>query len=198
MFPCCCGRVLFMLSKLFHRTDEIPGTINDFTAHMEPFLQSFIIRPLYRSGGEQIQTEAVRIAVLDTGFHGDDEDYFLLAAEPRIKLKQNFTGGGSDDCHDYHGHGTHVARLLLRFAPEADIYVAKISASRTLEKTRLDQIANVTHTSHHPAPPDIDWLTICNYCTGTTLGGKACRYHQPLFWSRPGMSRSNIGCGPTK
>ncbi|KAI1123342.1 hypothetical protein F5Y10DRAFT_270207 [Nemania abortiva] len=82
----------------------------------------------------------IRIAVLDTGINTQDEDIRGLVDEIKdgrkkqktpktdrnpIKKIEGFTGDEGDEGDDKFGHGTHVAALVLRTAPEADIYIAK-------------------------------------------------------------------------
>jgi len=42
---------------------------------------------------------------------------------------------------DLFGHGTHIAGLLLRVAPEADIYIARVAINRNVDNT--ENIAEV-------------------------------------------------------
>lgn len=46
---------------------------------------------------------------------------------------------------DQHGHGTHVVRLLLKFAPRAEIFVAKISDTKSLTLTRAHRLSEVSN-----------------------------------------------------
>jgi len=78
------------------------------------------------------QKKSIHIAVLDTGIHVDETDELLKCGQERIILKRNFLNEDDDTCADSYGHGTHVIRLLLRFAPFAKIIVAKISESKSL------------------------------------------------------------------
>ncbi|KAI6091062.1 hypothetical protein F4821DRAFT_211082 [Hypoxylon rubiginosum] len=89
-----------------------------------------------------VRDTRVKIAVLDTGIDLEHEDFRAARAtsfiggrpksapgeDPqtdRIKEKRNFCG--DEDCvQDYDGHGTQVAGIILRLAPRADIYVARI------------------------------------------------------------------------
>lgn len=103
-----------------------PNT-EDFVSRMMGFIRDNII-PL----PEEPQHRGIRIAVLDTGIHIDEEDELLKGAEDRIVMKQSFLGSDPDAYVDSYGHGTHVVRLLLRFAPRANILVAKISESKQL------------------------------------------------------------------
>lgn len=77
----------------------------------------------------------IRIAVLDTGINISTLGGQLALLKRRrklcergasspIKQQQNFTQEGEEDTC---GHGTKVLQLLLRAAPDADFYVAKIS-----------------------------------------------------------------------
>lgn len=86
--------------------------------------------------------EYVKVAIIDTGFYTDEDDYFLQGAEGRVKERKSFVGP-HDDWMDREGHGTQVARLLLKHAPGADIYIAKISNSHTLGETRVDRLVEV-------------------------------------------------------
>ncbi|KAI1317242.1 peptidase S8/S53 domain-containing protein [Xylariaceae sp. FL0255] len=78
------------------------------------------------------QKRSIRIAVLDTGFHADERDELLKCGQERIILRRNFVGEDEHAYVDSYGHGTHVARLLLRFTPFAKIIIAKISESKKL------------------------------------------------------------------
>ncbi|TRX94162.1 hypothetical protein FHL15_004930 [Xylaria flabelliformis] len=89
----------------------------------------------------------VRIAVLDTGVDQGNEDFRGLVDEikdarkkqklPRtdqnpIKKIESFIG---DDGVDNFGHGTHVAGLVLQTAPDADLYIAKVSCGKSFQNT---------------------------------------------------------------
>lgn len=73
----------------------------------------------------------VRIAVLDTGIDTSHPSIETDAyRKERLKGFLCEINGLKDDPDnarkDSHGHGTHVTRLLMRIAPEADIYVARV------------------------------------------------------------------------
>lgn len=89
----------------------------------------------------------IKVAVLDTGLDVSLENFkkprvrrFVdgnpewAPGEPRqyerIKACEDFTDSGpitsKDDMKDLDGHGTQVAELILRLAPRADLYIARI------------------------------------------------------------------------
>ena len=109
--------------------------------------------PKHKAGGGANRN--IRIAVLDTGLRVDDSDMLLCGGEHRIRQRQNFVDPDDADCTDTHGHGTHVTRLLLRFAPRADIIVAKIAEGRSLQETKLAQLIQVSRRAS--VTPSNDW-----------------------------------------
>jgi hypothetical protein len=70
---------------------------------------------------------APKIAILDTGL---DEDHPAIMAcfENVLKLK-SFTDGNT---RDFHGHGTFIASLILKVAPQSHLYIAKVTERRQL------------------------------------------------------------------
>lgn len=88
--------------------------------------------------------EPVRIAILDSGL--DPENPFLIEdqemSNPRIKEARSFINGSdTHDIRDEIGHGTHALGLLLKVAPCAEIYVARIARRETLDPNTYDDIA---------------------------------------------------------
>lgn len=86
--------------------------------------------------GRKSSGRRVKIAILDTGIdlaHPDfskvdpnHEDY----GTPRDRVKwKSFVS--SDGDQDHSGHGTHSVALLLRLAPKAKIFVARVVEGRT-------------------------------------------------------------------
>jgi subtilisin family serine protease len=96
--------------------------------------------------------EPVRIAILDSGL--DPENPFLVEdqqrANPRIKEARSFVQGTKPrDIRDEIGHGTHALGLLLKVAPGAEIYVARIARRETLEPNTYDDIAKARLSLYH-------------------------------------------------
>lgn len=89
-----------------------------------------------------IQTpEKIRIAVLDTGI--DPTDMMIKPAMSRIIDKRSWVGS-PESYMDKYGHGTHVTRLLLKMAPAAEIYVAKITDNKSVDPQDMSRIAEVS------------------------------------------------------
>ncbi|KAJ2981443.1 hypothetical protein NUW58_g6689 [Xylaria curta] len=83
--------------------------------------------------------DRIRVAILDTGV--DVKDIMIKGAlGSRIKDRRSFVGPSPSNRIDTYGHGTHVARLLLKMAPAAEIYIAKISEGKNLDNSRMSSI----------------------------------------------------------
>ncbi|KAL1604742.1 hypothetical protein SLS60_004282 [Paraconiothyrium brasiliense] len=71
----------------------------------------------------------IKVAILDTGIDLQHND--IVACAERIRDVRSWADGshGVQDwaSGDQHGHGTHVAGILMDCAAEADIYIAKIT-----------------------------------------------------------------------
>ncbi|KAM0227188.1 hypothetical protein ACHAPO_011725 [Fusarium lateritium] len=88
----------------------------------------FVGRPFAKS-----TSAPVKIAILDTGI---ERGHALV--EPReesLKGKKNFYNPLQTDVADRHGHGTFTASLIMDYAPDAELYIAKIADK---ENTRPD------------------------------------------------------------
>ena len=85
----------------------------------------------------------MKIAILDTGLDRAHPDIDARWSS-RVRGVRSWVNGEDGDI-DRHGHGTHGAALLMRIAPEAYIYVARIARdSNTLNS---GNIAKVCHDS---------------------------------------------------
>ncbi|KAI3320650.1 peptidase S8/S53 domain-containing protein [Xylariaceae sp. AK1471] len=118
---------------------------HSFVSFMKMFLNTFI-EPLAQPTGDSKVGRRVRVAIIDTGFYQDMSDAFLRPnVMKRIIDRRNFFSPNDadpdpEDWEDKHGHGTQVARLLLKYAPRAEILIAKISDSKSLKSTKKDNL----------------------------------------------------------
>ena len=88
-------------------------------------------------------TRNIRIAILDTGIVKGDSFFRTVrrsrrARDDPIVEAKSFVGEPEEDRF---GHGTNVAALILKMAPEADLYIAKIAHEQEVDGA--DQIAEV-------------------------------------------------------
>ncbi|KAH6950808.1 hypothetical protein DER45DRAFT_578932 [Fusarium avenaceum] len=72
-----------------------------------------------------LPSKPVKVAILDTGI---DRDHPLLEArEDNLSDKKNFYDSTQKNVSDTHGHGTFAASLLLDYAPDVSLHIAKIA-----------------------------------------------------------------------
>ena len=95
--------------------------------------------------------EPVRIAILDSGL--DLANPFLTEdqqqANPQIKEARSFVHGTEPhQTQDEIGHGTHALGLLLKVAPSAEIYVARVARRETLNTNTFNDITKVRSALH--------------------------------------------------
>ncbi|KAI0379221.1 pfs domain-containing protein [Hypomontagnella monticulosa] len=91
-----------------------------YQAVYEKFITDFASQPIFPS---------VKIAILDTGIDLSHPD--VEARDDNIKGKYNWLDEDlKTGVHDRNGHGTFGAGLLLDYAPDAHLYVAKIAEDR--------------------------------------------------------------------
>ena len=83
----------------------------------------------------------VKVAILDTGL---DRTHADIGAQwsTRIRDVKNWVHGENGDI-DRDGHGTHGAALLMKIAPEAHIFVARVA--RDTNNLRAENVAKVCH-----------------------------------------------------
>ncbi|OAL03888.1 hypothetical protein IQ06DRAFT_302808 [Phaeosphaeriaceae sp. SRC1lsM3a] len=99
------------------------------------------------------ESNRIRIAVLDTGVNIEGSFWRGRSRVRQIKsspIKKTMSFIG-DSVHDESGHGTNVAAIISKLAPEADLYIAKISHGKETEGTQqiIDAIEwAVKHNVH--------------------------------------------------
>ncbi|KAM5474251.1 hypothetical protein MauCBS54593_001824 [Microsporum audouinii] len=115
---------------LEHPASELSSV--SWLKELDRTLSTYVGNPPQSSSGALI-----RIAILDTGFTPDNDN-----PEPRLKATRNFLLDTDDPqlMHDKVGHGTHTLGLLLRTAIGADIFVAKVSDTRTIGRDGYEPI----------------------------------------------------------
>ncbi|KAG8530272.1 uncharacterized protein KY384_004773 [Bacidia gigantensis] len=72
------------------------------------------------SNGRREDDVKVKLAILDSGIDA------IYANSLNMKDKMRDWTGSPDGAHDTHGHGTHIAKLIIRVAPNIEIYVGKV------------------------------------------------------------------------
>jgi hypothetical protein len=97
---------------------------------------------LQRERPRQLRPVPTRIAILDTGYSEESSYFDVPDSDRRIKGWKDFVDD-SPIAKDTHGHGTHLLTLLLKVAPLADVYVARIAADGPGLKTAEDNISKV-------------------------------------------------------
>ncbi|RYP31605.1 hypothetical protein DL766_004319 [Monosporascus sp. MC13-8B] len=116
----------------------------EFWKEMNKYTEKHICRP--ESAGDattsKSETGRIRVAVIDSGVRKDDTRIDGYLEAKRIVDCRNFASHNHKDWLDEIGHGTMVADLLLRVAPEAELYIAKVSNARWIPKRELFHIAN--------------------------------------------------------
>jgi hypothetical protein len=113
---------------------QVEGALRWFQSFDQPNIQSKL--PKRAAKGER-----VKIAILDTGVNL--ENAWISPKKGRIECWPS-----KKDCIDGDGHGSHVTYLLLRLAEHAQLKVAKVSDSQTLDaadlKGTVKKIADVS------------------------------------------------------
>ncbi|SPJ91939.1 uncharacterized protein FTOL_13593 [Fusarium torulosum] len=85
----------------------------------------------------------VRIAVLDTGINQNNGAISGGLTMKHIQHQncRSWVGDNPNNVHDCHGHGTRIVELILRAAPEADVYVCKVFNGARLQPDEAKNIA---------------------------------------------------------
>ena len=157
---------------------------NKFITLMNNFNSNFILSSSPFTG------RPIRIAVLDTGVHIDDDDPLRFATERILdKLSRNYFGTENqlENYVDTHGHGTHVVRILLTRVPDAEIVVVKISDGVSLEHTMLQQVVDVRKIIFIQCRNLRRACLTFRFAVGSRMGRggyRRCRHHQPLLRPR--------------
>ncbi|KAK7971497.1 hypothetical protein PG989_016513 [Apiospora arundinis] len=71
----------------------------------------------------------IRVAVLDSGYDEDSSFFQAPVRSRKVKGWRDFVGDSTDPV-DENGHGTHTVALVMKMAPSAEVYVARIARDR--------------------------------------------------------------------
>ncbi|KAJ5811811.1 subtilase family domain-containing protein [Penicillium riverlandense] len=104
-----------------------------------------------------IKGKGITVAVLDTGINLQNS--WISARIGRTKCWPS-----RDSCNDTDGHGTHVAYLLMRLAPSANIRIAKISDSQLINNDAI--IQRIAKAIEHFSSENGDPVDIINLSFG--------------------------------
>lgn len=130
------------------KIDEWFDTLNE---KVHPLIQSKVedngTQPFSRA--ECKSYSQVKIAILDTGLdlpaasRWSNEDRIIYKSwlgrdEDGVKLEQ-YNSDCDDGDYDEDGHGTHAGALILKVAPNARLYVARVFRSRHEGKNSEEQ-----------------------------------------------------------
>lgn len=99
---------------------------------------------------ERLRGQRVRIAILDTGVELSDEQKDIYAKDEAMRYKSWINEDESEivNGRDEVGHGTHLATLLARVAPNATIHVARVFKNRKVNMcTEPKNVARVSEIS---------------------------------------------------
>lgn len=153
--------------------------------------------------------QVVKIAVLDTGIdmnHGDFKSARVITSydgrpksgvargEPaqinRIKEKQNFCGA-KDRYQDLSGHGTQVAGIILRLAPRAELYIARICSGTVIDVPRTDE-QQKAHTADDMNPQPENVVKVCTYQDSIWLPKADCGSGYTLGYCPKGQHNQHV------
>lgn len=86
----------------------------------------------------------VKVAILDTGLRVTPIKRKLWQNQGRVTYKSWVQQEDDSEWEDEVGHGTHSANLLVDFAPDAQVYVARVFRKQTPDDQELSYIAEVS------------------------------------------------------
>lgn len=114
---------------------------------METFTSNHIQcrRAAGTSGLPKHLSQKIRIAIIDSGAKKTDSRIAGALRAGRIVTGRNFLPDeAADDWDDFYGHGTHITGLLLNMAPEAELFIAKVTDGQRIDRERVNCIGQVS------------------------------------------------------
>ncbi|KAF8855673.1 hypothetical protein BDZ45DRAFT_727983 [Acephala macrosclerotiorum] len=126
-------------------TEDKLSRAKDFLDNMEQFVDKHIRNQSCDKPLPKHRSEKIRIAVIDSGVSIDDPIIRRARKDGKIRKCRNFSCLDPNNWDDKLGHGTMVARLLMHVAPEAELFIAKVSSDKeqNIPKNKLYCIAKV-------------------------------------------------------
>lgn len=95
---------------------------------------------------KELAKERTRIAVLDTGYD-QGAVFFNRQRNRRLRGWKDYVERDQPRAKDEHGHGTHVLSVLMKVAPGADIFVARVARDTLDLANAAGNIAEVSRYS---------------------------------------------------
>ena len=80
----------------------------------------------------------VKIAILDTGIDVGHPAF----ANVNIKLRRNWISETKEDTHDGDGHGTFTTGLVADYAPDSELYIARIAEKSPCPPTVIAEVSS--------------------------------------------------------
>ncbi|KAH7149101.1 hypothetical protein B0J13DRAFT_674322 [Dactylonectria estremocensis] len=117
------------------------GKAKEYFKHLDAVTMKYI-KPLMKSSTcrlPQKQRGPIKIAIIDSGI--DMTHPFIDGKKAQIRGWRNWTDADPNNYHDTYGHGTQVARLVLKVAPAVEVYVAKVSTGKQISQKDTGRIA---------------------------------------------------------
>ncbi|RSL44909.1 hypothetical protein CEP53_011014 [Fusarium sp. AF-6] len=107
--------------------------------HLSDLIRSMGMYVKAHANSGRNEKNRIKVAIIDSGV--DPDDGWIRARSSQIVDKRNWTSCQIDDCADICGHGTHITRLILKVAPAAEVYIAKVSKRKKFEPEVAGQVA---------------------------------------------------------
>lgn len=147
------------VKKLIHTASE---KAKGFMGRMYHFTSEYVT-PLSerRMALPEDRNEKIRIAIIDSGVSTRDKEIDKYISGKRIVGQRNFFRPGVDNCEDFHGHGTTVAKIVLQVAPQAEVFVAKVTNSQSISDKELDNVREVSCWPTKPSPVSANRIIDC-------------------------------------
>lgn len=102
--------------------------------------------------------DRIKIAILDTGIYYDHPFFQDEVRRPRIKARESFFDATKKETDvpfvdtpkktkDTHGHGTHIAGIIMQVAPNTDLYIGRVVKGNEWSPDDADRISKVGRSS---------------------------------------------------